>query len=499
MTDTTASNATNPSPDQATVYTFEQGQERVGQLLADLQDMTPTVAQPTDAREEASYENQLALVRLGMATSLFYALRTKHAATAGHSLRVALFCSAWAQRMGLNQEECDRIEVAALLHDLGKIGIPDRILRKPGKLNADEQLVMDCCPQLGTEILKGCTSDQELLNIVLYSSRWYDSRRHGDGPRGDALPLGSRMLAIADAFDAMTTDSVYRPAMSRERAIQELLDGSCTQFDPELAIEFNRMLEERPELLHGGVANRWLQQLQPENRDVLWSGQVESSQTKEVLRRETLFLQQLLGSMKDGVAFTDAEGSITHWNSMMQRLTGVTSDAMVGQAWSGELLGLTIEATDENAETVLCLVHECFASGSVVARPMQIECAGQEPVPVHVQVSPVFGPTPGIHGTVVVIRDLSDQTDLEEQLESLHLQTTLDALTGVANRSHFDKSLEALVSETTEGGASFSLIICDIDHFKRVNDVHGHPAGDEALIGFASVLSAHSRDGDMVA
>ena len=81
-------------------------------------------------------------------------------------------------------------------------------------------------------------------------------------PRGDALPFGSRMLAIADAFDAMTTDTVYRPAMSRERAIQELIDGSCTQFDPELAIDFNRMLEQRPEMLQGVIVNRWLQQLQ---------------------------------------------------------------------------------------------------------------------------------------------------------------------------------------------------------------------------------------------
>lgn len=496
MTDTTVPNVFNSSPNQVAAYTFEQGQTDVGQLLADLQDVAPAAApQPS----VCAYENQLALVRLGMATSLFYALRAKHAVTAAHSLRVALFCSAWAHRMGLDQEECDRIEVAALLHDLGKIGIPDRILRKPGKLNPDEQLVMDCCPQLGCEILKGCTNDQELLNIVLYSSRWYDSRRHEDGLRGAALPLGSRMLAIADAFDAMTTDSVYRSAMSRERAIQELLDGSCTQFDPELAIEFSRMLEKQPELLHGGAANRWLQQLQPENRDVLWSSQVNSSHTKEVVRRETLFLQQLLGSVKDGVTFTDAQGNITHWNSVMQRLTGVTAEAIVGQSWNGGFIGLTEPATDEEAETASCLLQECFATSSAIARPMQIERAGQENTPVHVQVAPVFGPTPGIHGTVVVVRDLSDQTDLEEQLESLHLQTTLDALTGVANRSYFDKSLEALVSETTDGGASFSLIICDIDHFKRVNDVHGHPAGDEALIGFASVLTAHSREGDIVA
>ena len=118
-----------------------------------------------------------------MATSLFFALRTKHAQTAAHSLRVALLCSAWAERLGLDDASRDRIEVAALLHDLGKIGIPDRILRKPGKLTVDEQLTMDCCPQLGCEILRGCTGDNELLDIVQYANTWYDSRREERWPK----------------------------------------------------------------------------------------------------------------------------------------------------------------------------------------------------------------------------------------------------------------------------------------------------------------------------
>ena len=115
------------------------------------------------------------------------------------------------------------------------------------------------------------------------------------------------------------------------------------------------------------------------------------------------------------------------------------------------------------------------------------------------QVSPVFGPKPGIHGTVILIRDLSDQADLEEQLESLHQKTTRDPLTGVYNRAHFDSALDGLAREASRGGPSFCLIICDIDHFKRVNDLHGHPAGDEALVRFAGLLKSHSRDADMVA
>ncbi len=195
--------------------------------------------------------------------------------------------------------------------------------------------------------------------------------------------------------------------------------------------------------------------------------------------------------------FTDAEGTIRKWNPMMERLTSIASDAIVGQSWSNECVRLRDQ--DGERSDAACLVQECLASRTVISRQMLIEQPGEDPTPVHVQISPVIGATPGIHGTVVIMRDLSDQTIMEEQLESLHLQTTRDPLTGVANRAQFDRVLGELTAKTAAGGPSFSLIICDIDHFKRVNDVHGHPAGDEALVGFASVLSSHSRDGDLVA
>ena len=501
MTDTTAPiQPSDPSitpvvGPAATASSLEQGHERIGKLLVGLQE----TASPTESSQQSTdtrFENQLALVRLGMATSLFYALRTKHAPTAVHSLRVALSCSAWAERLRLSDEERDRIEVAALLHDLGKVGVPDRILRKPGKLTVDEQLTMDCCPELGCEILRGCTSDQELLSIVRFSAAWFDSRRRGESTTEEKLPLGARMLAIANAFDAMTTDSVYRRAMSRERAVQQLMEGSGTQFDPELTIDFSRMLEERPEMLQGVVVNRWLQQLRPDAGENLWTGSAPLTNVEnETTRRETLFHQQLLGSIKDGVVFTDGEGTVTQWNAVMRRLTGIEEHAIVGQTWNTAGVGLKHKAqlVDD------CPVTDCLRSGIMVAKTMKIESPGRDPIPVSVQVTPVVGEKPGVYGTVIVVKDLSDQTHLEEKIETLHQRSTLDPLTGVSNRAHFDEKIKELTQATIGGGPSFSLIICDIDHFKRVNDVHGHPAGDEALISFAAILSEHSREGDLVA
>ncbi|MEM6366467.1 MAG: diguanylate cyclase, partial [Planctomycetota bacterium] len=441
------------------------------------------------------------MVRLGIASSLFYALRAKHPATAAHGLRVALFCSAWADHLGLDPDVRDRIEVAALLHDVGKIGVPDEVLRKVGKLNSDEQIVMDACPEMGCEILSGCTADPDLLDMVRYNNTWFNSRRDGDTPQGDALPIGARMLAIADAFDAMTTQHIYREAKSGERAIAELNRGSGSQFDPQLIADFSRLLSDHPEILQGSMVHRWLQQLRPNDSESLWSGKTSTDYQRpaEVLRRETRFNKRLLCTLKDGVAFTDANGSIQEWNLAMTRLTGFSAEAMIGKTWSAWALRMRDSDGDPDSPAE-CLMQHCLRTRQSARRAMTIEQPGVDSIPVHVEVAPVIDETaPGAFGTVVVVHDLSDRKHLEERLQTLHEKTVLDALTQVANRAHFDDVLTELVDETTDGGPTFSLVICDIDHFKRINDTFGHPIGDEALKVFADVLRSHSRDGDLVA
>ena len=497
MTDINPTDSPNSSDteDNSSIEAVEAGQQRVGRLLAGLQEAAPSSSGPENSAER--FENELAVVRLGMAASLFYALRTKHAPTAAHCLRVAISCSAWAERMGLDNAARDRVEVAALLHDVGKIGIPDRILRKPGKLTVDEQLIMDTSVQHGLGILRGCTSDTALLEIFSHANSWYEGRRDSDGPSGNSLPLGSRMLSIADAFDSMTTDSVYRRAMSRERAIQQLIDGSFKQFDPELAHDFNHMLEERPEMLQGAILNRWLQQLQRDNSNSFWFANPVSDHDIDPRKGDNLFYKEVVSHLHDAVVFTNSVGTIGQWNRMMEQLTSISSSSIIGQTWSNECIRLREQ--DKSRREKSSLVEECLESGQVITRPMLIERPGGEPIPVHVQAMPITGPEPGFYGTALIFRDLSDQANLEEKLESLHQQTTTDVLTGISNRSHFNTVIEDLTAKATKGGPSFSLIICDIDHFKRVNDVHGHPAGDEALISFATVLSVNSRDDDLVA
>jgi diguanylate cyclase (GGDEF)-like protein/putative nucleotidyltransferase with HDIG domain/PAS domain S-box-containing protein len=473
--------------------------------LIDDQQLTATglrrsdiVGTPQTENRTGRYESDLAMVRLGIATSLFLALRSKHPPTASHCLRTAIACSAWCERLELDEDQRDRIEVAALLHDVGKIGIPDSILKKPGKLTREEQHTMDHCPALGVEILRGCTADEELLDIIRLNNLWYGSRRDDDTPRGEQLPLGARMLAIVEAFDSMTTDHVYRPAMSRERALAELARCAGTQFDPTLAGDYQRMLEARPEVAHGGIVNRWittLKQCEPDNR---WKSSFDSS--VRIFNDTTTvdsFFRQLMVHTHDGVAFIDGHGVIRAWNIALQQLSGVSAELACGMQWAPELIGLR-DAQGEEISGDQCPILYCLNHSDHQRRQLRIGLQ-HETTLVDVRVSAVVDSEQGSQGVVVMFQDASQQANLEARVRDLNERVTLDPLTGVGNRAEFDRRLRESSDTARDGGAGFSLIICDIDRFKLINDTYGHPAGDEAIIQFAKIISDHSREGDLVA
>ncbi|MCA9157634.1 MAG: HD domain-containing protein, partial [Planctomycetales bacterium] len=161
--------------------------------------------------------------RLGIYAGLFYALRAKHQPTAMHGLRVALGCSKWATWRRQSDSDRTMLEVAALLHDVGKIGVPDRVLQKPTHLNDQEQLMMEMQSQTAIEILRGAGASQELLDIVCHA-------REGFIAAGERQTTSARMLAVVDAFDSMTTEQVFRKALSRDRAVDELFQYAGTQF-----------------------------------------------------------------------------------------------------------------------------------------------------------------------------------------------------------------------------------------------------------------------------
>ena len=228
----------------------------LGALLTELESPAPSGPSLPQTPEEAT-DDQLAKRRLGIAGSLFAALQCKHAATASHSIRVALTCSAWATRLDFDQRQREQLEIAALLHDIGIVGTPDHVLLKPTRLDSDEAAIMARARAMSVEILRRSCTSPEILGIVENIAAWYDGSRGRDRARvpcrGEQIPLAARMIAVAEAFDAMTTDRVYRPALSQERAMAELFRCAGSQFDPILVRQFVEMLEGD----RGSSASRW--------------------------------------------------------------------------------------------------------------------------------------------------------------------------------------------------------------------------------------------------
>jgi HD-GYP domain-containing protein (c-di-GMP phosphodiesterase class II) len=164
--------------------------------------------------------------------ALVAAVEARDPYTHDHSQRVGHYAKTIAIRLNLSQREISRIETAAILHDIGKIGIPDSILRKTEKLLPDEFDVIRGHPSIGVKILGHTTYLRRELPIILHHHEQFDGSGYPDGLVGEKIPIGARVLAAADALDAMLSRRAYRPALTMREARGELERHRGTQFDP---------------------------------------------------------------------------------------------------------------------------------------------------------------------------------------------------------------------------------------------------------------------------
>ena len=162
--------------------------------------------------------------------------------TAGHSKRVGDYSRRLAIAIGLTAREVDVIENGALLHDIGKIGVPDAVLFKPGPLDAQERRTISTHPVVGARLLGGISAMEDVVPCVLHHHEKLDGTGYPDRLAGDAIPIGARVIAVADTFDAMTTDRPYRAALSADIAIRELVRVAGTQLDERLVLAFSQLV-----------------------------------------------------------------------------------------------------------------------------------------------------------------------------------------------------------------------------------------------------------------
>jgi putative nucleotidyltransferase with HDIG domain len=163
--------------------------------------------------------------------------------TEAHSQRMADYAVATARALRVPIEEVENIRYAAILHDIGKIGISDRILRKPGPLTSAEYRVIQQHSRIGAEILEEVEALKDISEVLYHHHERYDGAGYPDGLAAEKIPVGARIIGVIDAYDAMTSQRPYRLALGHEKAVEELRRGAHSQFDPRVVEAFVRAVE----------------------------------------------------------------------------------------------------------------------------------------------------------------------------------------------------------------------------------------------------------------
>jgi HD-GYP domain-containing protein (c-di-GMP phosphodiesterase class II) len=201
--------------------------------MTDTASQLATLVERSPAASAAEADARDAIERA--VTELVEALRSHHSGTADHSNRLAVHCRRVGLELGLRADLVFELELVAILHDIGKLAVPDTILDLPRPLNSRERAMVRSHTIHGAEILAEIAGLAHLAPFVRASHERWDGTGYPDGLSGDAIPLGARIIAVCDAFHAMTEDRVYRRALSVEGAMAEIQRCAGTQFDPRAA------------------------------------------------------------------------------------------------------------------------------------------------------------------------------------------------------------------------------------------------------------------------
>ena len=450
----------------------------ISSLLDSLDEAAAESGQSLADKRASAHENKLVQARLGIASGLHAALRAKHPPTASHSLARRLGCSSWAAAMELDDETRD----AAGSRRAAARRRQDRRARQSaaeaGPAAAGRNRA-DVAPRGAHDRHPG-----QLRRAAAAASKSCTTAARGTAAtasqqdrQGDELPLASRMLSIVDAFDSMTTDHVYRPARSRERALAELFEFAGSQFDPELVRQFQELFSQDQNLLTEKLARRWLHACRRTAACCRGHGRRIRARRSRPATRPTpsLFEKKLIDNMHDGVVFVDSQATILLWNTGVERLTGVSSAAACGRTFLPSLMDMCNNREQRDRERRLPGGPRDLDGRAMAGRVSIMGRQGRH-VAVDLHAIPVRSNDGAMHGATVLLHDVSSETSLEEKCQALHAQVAKDPMTQVANRAEFDRMLNNFVAAHQESNLPCSLIMSR-HRSLQVDQRHVRPPG----------------------
>jgi diguanylate cyclase (GGDEF)-like protein/putative nucleotidyltransferase with HDIG domain len=471
--------------------------------------------------------------------SLATAIDAKDRYTCAHINRVQHYAVALARVAGVSGPELEAVATGALVHDIGKLGIPDHILGKPGKLTPEEFQRIQSHVTIGTEILAPIPFPFPVVDVVRSHHERWDGLGYPSGLRGEEIPVGGRIIAIVDVFDALTSDRPYRRAMSLAEALGVLKESAGKQFDPLLVQLFESVLPQAHaelQALDGAVDDQPPTADDGGPRSAAGGPQSALAQISQAAAEmaavcdvaHSLAEQETLDQVSGVVvgralALLPADTAILYLKP--PRATELVAVAAGGK-YSEKLHGMTIDMGEGvsgwvaknqqprvNVSAALDIARrftpeETIELSAATAVPL---FHGPESLGVLTVYTQGYSVLTGHHLHVLNIlaehaaAALQNLRRLERQRELAHT----DPLTGLANSRHLVRHLERLTSSpgvpehrreglSLPGGPPFSVIMLDLDRFKAVNDTLGHLQGDELLRRVAATLATVARAGDVI-
>ena len=412
-----------------------------------------------------------------MLTSLIRALQECDSDTEHHVRRTQLMGAELGKRIELTDIQQSKLSLLCLLHDIGKIGIPLEILNKPGKLSDEEWKILQSHTEKGYEI---ASSNNELRGIAdeirHHHERW-DGKGYPDGLSRESIPLLSRVIAVVDAYDAMTNNRSYRHAISASKAMAELRRCAGSQFDPFIVSEFLQMLKENPpdELISGDAA--------------------EKSRNEHIEHAETADNGTETCHHVHSVPYSryvlDESMRIVSADENFEKLTGYTpKDIQARSVLQADLI------PEEERTEYLCHTNACLAKSPMVFQEHKLRRKDGSDIYVFCFGRVYFDSAVRAERSEIIIADitktysmkmLADAEQNKAQIRLKYWEETYrrDSLTGLLNHAAFRSDLEL---KLLEGKSKVMMLMMDVDKFKEYNDTFGHHNGDKFLILVAQTL-----------
>ncbi|MEY8338203.1 diguanylate cyclase [Lachnospiraceae bacterium 62-35] len=404
-----------------------------------------------------------------------------------------------SEKYHLSSEEISLIATASALHDIGKIAIPSEVLNKPGRFTDEEFAIMKKHSMIGANMLNDLPfhQDEPLVKVAYEICRWhherYDGRGYPDGLAGEEIPISAQIVALADVYDALTSERVYKKAYSHEKAIEMILNGECGAFNPLLMECLTDIADSLQEEIKGNSINRSNQREMRKIADeMLRHEELSASERTLRLLEHERTKYQFFASMSQEIQFeytsTPAMVTISEWGARRLGLNGIImepqgSPQVLATIGEDDLKAIS-KALHETRTDAPVVQHECKIIIDSEPRWHRIVCRAiwsQDEPP---QYTGAIGKAVDIH------QERTELIDLKHM--AFH-----DGLTGLLNHTHAKEQIREKLIHHSD--SKFALAIVDLDYFKSANDTYGHIFGDHVLKYMADKLHENIRRDDIAA